>query len=476
LSARGDRRPPRAHAFWFFAIVQLAAVAGVVVLPSVILAASRPARPVRYVINVSTQRLSQVSDAIARAGGKVVRRLPQIGVAIAISADPDFVSALSAADDVSIDSIGRVTADTVAVSAGVSDAVTAAPTIADEFFNSGKLWGITRVRANLAWNAGFTGSHRTVVAVIDTGIAWNHPDLQPNVVFATCYASAPCVPYPSWSDHGTHVAGTIAAAFGGGAAVGVGPNLGLASYNVFEELPECGLCAFADSRWAAMIDAARRGFRVINVSLGQTRFFGGRNSSDVAAAVMAERKVARYLSQQDAVVIGSAGNGSLNLNGPAVHLPGDASPVVNVGAVAIRPLPIYPQQGALDVPAFYSNYGAPLTLVAPGGDTGPVEVGIADPLDYMVISTAVQPDPDCALTASCPVFYDWKVGTSMAAAHVAGVAGLVRDADPQASVAQIISLLKRTADRSGRRQLYGHGVADAFAALHHATRGATGAR
>jgi len=42
-----------------------------------------------------------------------------------------------------------------------------------------------------------------------------------------------------------------------GAAIGVGPSLALASYNVFEDVPDCGLCTYSDSRWAAMLDAAR---------------------------------------------------------------------------------------------------------------------------------------------------------------------------------------------------------------------------
>ena len=345
------------------------------------------------------------------------------------------------------------------------------PTTADELYNSGKLWGVNRVRADLVWSAGFTGSHRTVVAVIDTGIAWNHPDLRPNVVLATCVTSAPsCNPYPSLSDHGTHVAGTIAAAFDGGAAIGVGPNLGLASYNVFEDVPDCGICTYSDSRWAAMLDAARRGFAVINVSLGQTYMLGRRGSNDVAALIAAEKKVANFVARANTMTVSSAGNSSLNLTGPIVHLPGDVPPIVNVAATAIRPLPFYPQAGVFDVRAFYSNYGAPIDIAAPGGDLGPDDIGTADPLDYMVISTAVFPDPDCARTASCPVFYDWKVGTSMAAAHVSGVAGLIRDASPSLSARQMAGLLKRTADKAGKKRLFGHGVVDAFSAFQAALR------
>jgi subtilisin family serine protease len=73
------------------------------------------------------------------------------------------------------------------------------------------------VRADAAWPT-TTGSHRTVVAVIDSAIALDHPDLAPNVVFATCITVEPgCDLYPVMA-HATRVAGVIAAAFGGGHA------------------------------------------------------------------------------------------------------------------------------------------------------------------------------------------------------------------------------------------------------------------
>ncbi|MET0166476.1 MAG: S8 family serine peptidase [Vicinamibacterales bacterium] len=427
-------------------------------------------RPVRYVINVPGDRLpAQLSEAVEQSGGRLVRRLPQIGVAIALSSNPGFVRALATMPGLTIESVGRVAVDQIPPT--ISGNALDGPTAADDLYNSGKLWGVNRVRADLAWSAGFTGSHRTVVAVIDSGIAWNHPDLQPNVVFATCITSSPpCIPYPWFSDHGTHVAGTIAGAFGGGSVIGVGPHLALASYNIFEFIPDCGFCSYVDSRWAAMMDAARRGSAVINVSLGHTRMLGGRGSNDVAAHIAAEKKVANYVSRANTVTISSAGNSSLNLVGPIVHLPGDIPALVNVAATIIRPLPVYPQAGAFDAPAFYSNFGAPITIGAPGGDLGPDDPGTADPIEYMVISTGVSPDSDCALTASCPVFYDWKIGTSMAAAHVTGTAGLIRDANPSLTARQVTALLKRTADKSGSRQLFGHGVVDAFAALQTAVK------
>lgn len=145
-----------------------------------------------------------------------------------------------------------------------------------------ELWGIARVNAPAAWDAGITGSLETVVAVIDTGIASNHPDVGPNLVFNACIVSTgdhttgDCTPYPSLSFHGTHVAGIVAANFGGG-VVGVGPSLGLANYNVFELIEvapgQFAVLATFDSVWGAMIDAAEQGFDVINMSLGALASF-----------------------------------------------------------------------------------------------------------------------------------------------------------------------------------------------------------
>jgi subtilisin family serine protease len=430
-------------------------------------------RPSRYVIGLSDNAIpAGLSRDIENAGGRLVRRLPAVGLAIAVSAEANFPSLLSERSSVEIAFVGRVPVAKLA--ATVTGKQVYGPTTADEFYRSGQLWGVSRVRAESAWDSGFAGSHRTVVAVIDTGIAWNHPDLSPNVVFAACDTAAPsCLAYPSLSGHGTHVAGTIAAAFGGGGAVGVGPRLGLASYNIFEEIPDCGVCSYTDSRWATMIDAAARGFSVINLSLGHTVVLGGKGSTAVSAAIAAERRVAAYVNRAGTLIVAAAGNSSFNLAGPIVHVPGDIQGIVNVGATGIRPLPRYPQSDAYDVLGFYSNYGAPVTLSAPGGDTGPDDCcgdNQVDPTEYLILSTAVYPGHPCSADASCPVGYEWKAGTSMAAAHVAGVVGLMRDANPTLSPRQVTAILKRTAMRVGARQQFGHGIIDASESVRAAVR------
>lgn len=426
---------------------------------------SAQAESVRYVINFKTNRIpANAADIVAAAGGQLVRTLPQVGIGIAVSSDPAFADVMGRIS--SVQSVGEVPAMSLPETQTEVAVTDSGPTANDDLY--GIMWGLRRVRADQAWAAGITGSHDTVVAIIDTGIASNHPDLAPNLVFSACYTSeATCLPYPSLSDHGTHVAGTVAAVFGGGRVVGVGPNLGLAGYNVFENIPGCGVCAYSDSRWAAMIDAAERGFDVINMSLGAfTTFRGGR---DNATFIAADNRVANYVLNRGTTIVASAGNSGANLNGTAMNLPGGLPGIINVGATGIGPAPQYPQPNFYDTLAFYSNYGASVSLVAPGGDCG--QIGICDPatrpanwFEHLILSTIVAPSPACAATQSCPVGYGWKGGTSMASPHVAGVAGLVMDQNRSLRPNQVDAILRQTAESLGDRQMFGHGMVDALAA------------
>ncbi|MCA9881534.1 MAG: S8 family serine peptidase [Anaerolineae bacterium] len=442
-------------------VVLLLAVVGSVS----IVTAQQAAQP--YVILMRGNSVpSSITQDIQNAGGQVMHVIPQVGIVTATSSNPDFVALLSGVRNVQevgimpMESLPNVTAEVNA------------PEAVDDLYNAGLVWGVQRVHAPEAWDAGYTGSHNTVVAVIDTGIAWNHPDLAENVVFTECFASTtPCNPYPSLSDHGTHVAGTVAASFGGGRVVGVGPNLGLAGYNVFENIPGCGVCAYSSSRWMAMLDAASRGFDVINMSLGGVAQFGGRGTNELATFIAADNRIANAVISMGTTIVASAGNENLNLNGTLVHIPSDLPGILSVGATGIQPIPRYPSEGSFDIRAFYSNYGAAVDIVAPGGDCGEISSCTGAPpsgyfyAEYLVLSSTVTLNPTCAATASCAVGYGWKGGTSMASPHVAGVAGLVADANPGLRPNQIVSLLRRTAENLGDRQQFGHGMVDAAAAL-----------
>jgi lantibiotic leader peptide-processing serine protease len=450
----------------FFVFVLIALVAA----PLSATPTSAQDESIRWVINYNRTTIPSNAEAnIQAAGGTLVRTLPEVGIAIAVSSNSNFpmamkrvpgVFSVGEVPTVSVPDIPVVTADLT------PDAVPDPPAALFHL-----LWGIARVNAPAAWEAGITGSHNTVVAVIDTGIASNHPDVGPNLVFNACYVSdgdhttGACTPYPSLSFHGTHVAGTVAANFGGG-VVGVGPNLGLANYNVFE-ITDVGVRASFDSVWTAMIDASLRDFAVINMSLGALGDFRGPDGS--APFFTANQRVANFVSQQGTYIVASAGNANLNLNGPLFNMPGGVPGITNVGATGIRPDPVFPQPGAFDIRTYYSNYGASVPIVAPGGDCGLPDS--CDPatrppnfLGYTILSSSVSPNPVCAATESCPVGWAFAIGTSMAAPHVAGAAGLVRDQNPGLSPNQVEAILKLTAESLGDRQQFGHGMVDAYAA------------
>ena len=434
-----------------------------------VLSTSAMAGEGRYVILMKNDKLPKGLEAdIEAAGGKIVRTLPQVGIAIATSADEGFID--SASGIKGIWGVGAAPASmlpaTFAANVEMPEAGGA------DLSDAGLLWGIDRVHAPDAWANGQTGDG-AVVGIIDTGVAWNHPDLTGNVISARCFTSAgtdggdftigDCNPYPEYSDHGTHTAGTAAASFGG-RIVGVAPEAKIASYNVFEPIVGCGVCAYSDSRWAAMIDAADLGIDVVSMSLGGTAAFGGQGTNDLATYVAAEKRVANYVAKQGTVMVASSGNSGIDLNGTLIHVPGDIPQIINVGATGIQPAPRYPYEGSFDIRAFYSNYGAAVTIAGPGGDCGEIAGCSGNPgtgypyYEYLILSSIVAPTPACAATFSCPTGYGWKGGTSMATPHVSGVATLVKAKYPGMHPNEVSSLLKETAEPIGSRQAFGAGM------------------
>lgn len=458
---------------------------GFVAISCLSLGLSAQAYADRYIVLYNKHSLPKnAHKVVEQAGGDIKVMLPQVGIAIAESDNPEFESLMGSVRGVQ--SVGPEPYFSLPDSITVSEVADAPAEAANDeisslFLEAGLLWGIERVHAPAAWAEDVVGSKETVVAVIDTGIAWNHPDLASNIVHVACYTSAgsaegfdtdgegECNPYPTDSDHGTHVAGTIAANAGGGGVVGVGPELGLAGYNTFEVIPGVGLRSFSSSRWQAQLDAAARGYQVINMSLGALGAYGGGNSSGLATFVAADARVQRAVIKAGTTIVASAGNAGLDLNGVFINIPGGLPGVVNTAATGIQPDPRYQPGISFDIQAFYSNSGAAITVAAPGGDCG--QIGTcnanrpADWFEYLVLSSTVTPEPECSISASCPVGWGWKAGTSMASPHAAGVVGLIRDEDPRLSAEQAAKKLKRTAENLGDRQQFGHGMVDARSAL-----------
>ncbi|MDP9022772.1 MAG: S8 family serine peptidase, partial [Actinomycetota bacterium] len=314
----------------------------------------------------------------------------------------------------------------------------------------GLQWGLDQVRAPQAWSA--TRGGGVVVAVVDTGMDFGHPDLGGKVVggatFAGCPDQAGGCGTGHWLDgeppsphetagHGTHVAGIVAAATGNGQGIAaVAPDAGILSVKVLRAGSR--MATGSDQEIAAGVRwAANNGAHVINLSLGARPLVG--HSTTLREAVT--EAVGR-----GAVVVAAAGNDTLPLCAEPAYDPA----VICVVATDRREQRATYSSGGLD---------ASLNVVAaPGGEQLLCSEGIVStwPTD---LPSGCGPDTG----------YEYWSGTSMAAPHVAGVAALLlaQGRTPRA----VVDVLKATARTpvTGQRgvytPVYGYGIVDAAAAV-----------
>ncbi|HEX6418637.1 MAG TPA: S8 family serine peptidase [Acidimicrobiales bacterium] len=270
---------------------------------------------------------------------------------------------------------------------------------------------LTRVGADRAWAAGFTGAGVTV-AVLDTGIDAHHPDLVGKVVAEQNFSSSEDA--VDRFGHGTHVASLIAGSGGaaGGARSGVAPGARLISGKVVDDLGYGYESeAIAGMEWAApQAD-------VVNMSLGYGLDSDGSDPISLAVDTLTD--------QHETLFVVAAGN-----SGPlsrTVEFPGAADRALTVGAV-----------DSSDVLADFSSRG-PLAgsyelkpeVVAPGVDI----------VAARAAGTAMgEPVGDLYTRAS---------GTSMATPHAAGAAALLAQRHPDWTGDQLKNGVVASADPIG---------------------------
>ncbi|MED4255794.1 S8 family serine peptidase [Priestia megaterium] len=264
------------------------------------------------------------------------------------------------------------------------------------------------------------GNHDIKIALVDSGIDFNHPDLKNNILSE----GKSFVPHVSNTDdhmgHGTMTAGSIAA---NGKMLGVGPNLGIIPYKVMDNWVDG-----AESSWVieAIIAAANDNVDIINLSLGTYKSL---NRVEDSAIVEGYSRALKYAHKKGAIVVASAGNEGYDTSNPTnlakqmglegdkqIHLPGSASNyLINVSATNKK-----------DKLSSYSNYGG-ITLAAPGGDYGDEwETNGIDPSELVLVTYPTNlPQPYISQVLNLPKGYTLSVGTSLAAPKVAGAIGVL---------------------------------------------------
>lgn len=282
------------------------------------------------------------------------------------------------------------------------------------------------------------GSPAVVVGDLDTGLDFTHPDIAPNYDAANSIncesgAPAPLLPGNDQNGHGTHTAGTIAAAANGIGIVGVAPNVKIAAIKTSNDagffFPEMVVCAFM---WAG----AQRLDVTNNSYFADPWLFNCRNDPVQRAIWKAEQRAIRYALRQGVTVVAATGNFSDDLAHPTRDVispdfpPGSEEereirnscvvvPVEIAGVIGVN------ANGNRGLKSFYSSYGSGVTdVVAPGGDS--ILQVTAQAPNGRVLSTW-----PAALPCTRSVFdpsgakYCYLQGTSMASPHVAGVAALI---------------------------------------------------
>lgn len=258
-----------------------------------------------------------------------------------------------------------------------------------------------------------TGTESVTVAVIDTGIDYLHEDLNDGRVLANLDWD-----YVNNDDnaiddngHGTHVAGIIAAETNNGVGIaGVMWQAKLLPLKVCDKQGSCNVDHVAQ----AVRDAANKGARVINLGLG-----GFTCSNALTDAI----NYAHF--DKGAVVVAAAGN-----NGGGINFPASLDAVIAVGAT-----------DKYDLRVASSNSGPQLDVMAPGKDI------------WSTVPKKYDPHPGPQPTA---LFSE----TSMAAAFVSGVAGLLIAQRPVLTNEQVRDILRRSADDrviAGFDPQYGYG-------------------
>ncbi|MFJ9338895.1 S8 family serine peptidase [Streptomyces sp. NPDC101733] len=401
-----------------------------------------------------------VRSAVTANGGTVFSTFDAIGVIVAHSASTTFATTMrgvSGVQKVGATRTSDVPADAYnpALPANPAQSSTAAgePVRAD----------MSQIKADQAW-AVTTGSASVKVGILDTGVDDQHQDLAPNFNAAdsvSCAYGKPDTRAGAWRDvdtHGTHVAGTIAAAKNGKGVVGVAPGVKISAVRVAEP---GNSFFFAENTICGFVWAGDHGFKVTNNSYYTDPWqFNCPDNIDQAAIIEGVTRAQQYAEGKGSLQVAAAGNENYDLAHKTTDSasPNDSTPVTRTITNACLDIPTelpgvvtVAANGTGVTKASFSNFGAGvIDVAAPGSDV------------YSTLPGGK---------------YGTKSGTSMATPHVVGVAALLASANPGITPAQLRDKLatqandiacpsdNRCTGTAANNAFFGEGQVDALKAV-----------
>lgn len=270
-------------------------------------------------------------------------------------------------------------------------------------------WGLTRIKADKAWDTS-TGNNSIIIAVIDTGVDKDHPDLIQNLIsgYNTIVSSTNT---DDDNGHGTHVAGIAAGV--------IDNSKGISGVSGKSKIMPLKVLNSSGSGWTsditeAVIWAADHGAKVINMSLGGSSYD------------QAFQDAINYAFNKGVLVVAAAGNS----NTSAPSYPAAFSNVMAVSAIDQN-----------NSRAYFSNYGSYVDITAPGVN---------------IYSTVYNNS------------YTTMSGTSMACPFVAGAAAFLWSMKNSLTPSQVESILEGSAvdlGYKGKDANFGYGLVDLYQAV-----------
>lgn len=265
-----------------------------------------------------------------------------------------------------------------------------------------QMWNLKKNNLERAWNT--THSKGILIAVIDTGVDYEHEDLKGVVIKGKNFIFNNDDPMDD-QGHGTHVAGILGAVTNNGVGIS-GVSWG-ARILAIKACDRDGNCNTSDVSQAIKY-AVDNGAKVINISIAGPGSCRG-TYSDILS----------YAQSRGVFVVSAAGNGQ-NGTGQGVsadnQIPASCENVLGVGSLTIN-----------DTSSTFSNYGNRVRIAAPGGQS-PCELS------------------SCILSTSLDDKYSLRSGTSMAAPQVSGLAALILSYNSTLTSNEVISCIIRGAD------------------------------